>query len=78
MDPCEAALEYPLLYKEWSKKQTYIIAFWWTPLGLLGKDRMSSNNVLAKVSDSLPFSFVEDVTLNTHRISTPRYREGEI
>mmetsp|Transcript_9277 Transcript_9277/g.17477 ORF Transcript_9277/g.17477 Transcript_9277/m.17477 type:complete len:597 (+) Transcript_9277:208-1998(+) len=28
LDPCEAALDRPLLYREWGKKQTFIIAFW--------------------------------------------------
>lgn len=28
VDPCEAALDKPLLYQEWGKVQTYIVAFW--------------------------------------------------
>jgi len=27
LDPCEAALDLPLLYQEWGKNQTYIVAF---------------------------------------------------
>ena len=27
MDPCEAAVDEPLLYESWGKNQTYILAF---------------------------------------------------
>jgi len=28
LDPCEAAVDQPLLYQDWGKKQTFIMAFW--------------------------------------------------
>lgn len=49
LDPCEAALDRPLLYQEWGKKQTYIIAFW-IPLKL---DKVNFSE-----------RYISDVTLN--------------
>jgi hypothetical protein len=36
LDPCEAAVDAPLLYQEWGKQQTYIIAFY-APLKIKGQ-----------------------------------------
>lgn len=38
-DPCEAALDKPLLYQEWGKQQTHIIAFNAPPLDFFNFDK---------------------------------------
>lgn len=63
LDPCEAAVDKPLLYEEWGKKQTYILAFH-APL-------LTDTNSLLNGEDSLPgigasgdvdVPLIEDVT----------------
>jgi hypothetical protein len=65
MDPCEAALDHPLLYKEWGKTQTYIVAFW-IPLKMDKIDMAKVSNENEESSSqsrlTLPFPFIQDVT----------------
>ena len=73
LDPCEAAVDKPLLYEEWGKTQTYIIAFY-APIarkripanGIEGltnsfsAPKIDSQNGAALSMTDIPF--VEDVT----------------
>ena len=57
LDPCEAAVNRPLLYEEWGKQQTYIVAFH-APLANGGSfDR----TCILKNASNVPL--IEDVTL---------------
>jgi len=59
LDPCEAAVNKPLLYEEWGKQQTYIVAFH-APLangGSLDRTSILQNGM----NTSVPL--IEDVTL---------------
>ncbi len=58
VDPCEASINHPLLYEEWGKKQTFIVAFF-APLIGLNYEYMENdpNNILPQNG-----LLVEDVT----------------
>jgi len=60
LDPCEAAVDRPLLYQDWGKKQTFIIAFW-APLQNI---MQSGKQTLESSTSNLgtPFPLIEDVT----------------
>jgi hypothetical protein len=55
LDPCEAAVDKPLLYQEWGKEQTYIIAFHAPPIPILLRNKQD-----AVALD--PQMLIEDVT----------------
>jgi len=57
LDPCEAAVDRPLLYQEWGKRQTYILAFC-APLS--GGTRFEDGREETGVSDNT--MLIEDVT----------------
>jgi Transglutaminase-like superfamily len=59
LDPCEAAVNKPLLYEEWGKQQTYIVAFH-APLAR-GFEATSILNGHRRVTEAVPL--IEDVTL---------------
>lgn len=71
LDPCEAAVDNPLLYSEWGKKQTYIVSFWAPPQHLLwGAD--AEINIRKQL-------WIQDVTesYTTDSIETIRERRDE-
>lgn len=51
LDPCEAAVDNPLLYEGWGKQQTYILGFSSPSLG----DKVTKHNILK-------YAIVEDLT----------------
>ena len=55
MDPCEAALDNPLLYQDWGKSQTFIIALF-VPLSRDNNFRLDMSN------PEKEFALVEDTT----------------
>jgi hypothetical protein len=55
LDPCEAAVNKPLLYQEWGKEQTYIIAFHAPPIPTLVGGKMHMGQLHSQ-------SLIEDVT----------------
>ena len=62
-DPCEAALDKPLLYQEWGKQQNYIIAFnapSWDYFNFIPNDL--SNDTVSPVLWDKIIPLVEDVT----------------
>jgi hypothetical protein len=76
LDPCEAAIDNPLLYSSWGKNQTYLVAFYDPLLSsattssaiLAGGDNADCNG--KDYMSSMTTSVVEDVTL--------RYTSDEI
>jgi hypothetical protein len=56
LDPCEAAVNQPLLYEEWGKQQVFIIAFY---APLLWADNNNNNSTTTR--SRIPL--IEDVTL---------------
>mmetsp|Transcript_53 Transcript_53/g.133 ORF Transcript_53/g.133 Transcript_53/m.133 type:complete len:589 (+) Transcript_53:244-2010(+) len=64
LDPCEAAVDEPLLYQKWGKEQTYIIAFCATdpiPRNASHKHHDQPNKNQLSVLPSR-YDFIEDVT----------------
>jgi len=59
-DPCEAALDKPLLYQEWGKQQNYIIAFNAPPKEFFNSLRSAKMDTMSILEDLKPL--VEDVT----------------
>mmetsp|Transcript_11378 Transcript_11378/g.17080 ORF Transcript_11378/g.17080 Transcript_11378/m.17080 type:complete len:488 (+) Transcript_11378:2949-4412(+) len=55
LDPCEAAVDEPLLYQGWGKKQTYIMAFYSPNIFCSNADGVTNGL-------SLDSAFIEDVT----------------
>jgi len=77
LDPCEAAVDEPLLYQDWGKKQTFIMAFWAPLRSFMPKGKYDLKNIsftseqqnveFGVLKDNLSssaahFPFVEDVT----------------
>ena len=65
LDPCEAAVDKPLLYQEWGKKQTYIVAFHApSPSGVArAENATASAGSHWKKADVFDVPLIEDVTL---------------
>ena len=66
-DPCEAALDKPLLYQEWGKQQNYIIAFNAPPLEFFNPERQTKTPYKSTVANISSIwnkcaPLVEDVT----------------
>jgi len=55
LDPCEAAVNKPLLYQEWGKEQTYIIAFHAPPIPTLFGGKLDMGRLDSQL-------LIEDVT----------------
>lgn len=57
LDPCEAAVDNPLLYQGWGKKQKMIVAFWAPRLRSI---KQSGTSHFSKEAENIPL--LEDVT----------------
>eukprot|EP00547_Thalassionema_nitzschioides_P008012 CAMPEP_0194202138 /NCGR_PEP_ID=MMETSP0156-20130528/2244_1 /TAXON_ID=33649 /ORGANISM="Thalassionema nitzschioides, Strain L26-B" /LENGTH=430 /DNA_ID=CAMNT_0038927543 /DNA_START=324 /DNA_END=1616 /DNA_ORIENTATION=- len=71
LDPCEAAVDTPLLYQDWGKQQTYILGFSSPPLG----DKVSKHSVLKyPVVEDLTKKYTSDTqnTIDERREESPR------
>ena len=72
MDPCEAALDHRLLYEEWGKKQTYIVALWMPLVSADAGNRYAASS----------FPLIQDVTIeytsdSQDEISSRRKEDAE-
>ena len=77
LDPCEAAIDNPLLYSSWGKNQTYLVAFYdpllssaTTSSAMLADGDNADCNGKDYIMSSMTSPVVEDVTL--------RYTSDEI
>jgi hypothetical protein len=59
LDPCEAAVDKPLLYEEWGKQQTYIVAFH----APLANNAGSFDKCIVHSEKGTSVPVIEDVTL---------------